>query len=259
MTAIEGPVSPLDCAQRRFAAALEKRARKTADTCESATAPRVRRTRGSLPRHDDSGAHTSLESTMESAFSCNMETAIETLPDDVGALRASIAAARKAHDDERSAHAAERSAHATERAAHAVTAAAHKKLEELHAKLEQIVSELRRAHFGRKSERIDDAQLALALEDLETAAAKLQAEATKAAGIAQTKRTPKPRTPRAEILATLPREEVVNEPESTTCPCCSGALHKIGEGEAGPAGMDRTRAGPAERRNGSTRSRRSCV
>lgn len=49
----------------------------------------------------------------------------------------------------------------------------------------------RRAQLGRKSERIDDAQLALALEDLVVAAATLQA-AAEAAG-AVTKRTPKPR------------------------------------------------------------------
>ena len=152
---------------------------------------------------------------MESAFSCNMETAIETLPIDVDALRALFVV--------------ERTALETERAAHTKTATERDRLAELNAKLEAIVSELRRAHFGRKSERIDDAQFALALEDLETAAAILQAAAAKAAGTTQPKRTPKPRTPRAEILAKLPREEVVIEPESTTCPCCSGALHKIGE------------------------------
>ena len=27
----------------------------------------------------------------------------------------------------------------------------------------------------------------------------------------------------------LPRDEVVIEPENTTCPCCGGALHRIGE------------------------------
>ena len=204
-----------DLARRRLATALERRGRKAADTCEDAARVRKQRTRAPLPRHEDSGTHTALESAMESAFPCTMTSAVETLPNDVDALRAAIVA--------------ECEAHAAERTAHAATAAAYKTLEQLHAKLEQIVSELRRAHFGRKSERIDDAQLALALEDLETAAAKLQAEAAKAAGTAQPKRTPKPRTPRAEILAKLPREEIVIEPESTICSCCNNALHKIGE------------------------------
>ena len=35
-------------------------------------------------------------------------------------------------------------------------------------KLEYIVAEMRRAQFGRRSERITDDQLALALEELET-------------------------------------------------------------------------------------------
>ena len=173
---------------------------------------------------------------MESAFPCAMTTAAETLPNDVDALRALLVGVRAAHATERTALDAERAAHAATAATHVslVTThtslvAEHKTLAELHAKLEQIVTELRRAHFGRKSERIDDNQLALALEELEVAAATLQAAAVKAAGTAQTKRPPKPRTPRAEILAKLPRDEVVIEPESTTCPCCNGALHKIGE------------------------------
>src|SRR6516165_2524804 len=48
------------------------------------------------------------------------------------------------------------------------------------AKLERLIAEIRRAHFGRKSERIDDDQLALALEELETSLAKSEAEADKA-------------------------------------------------------------------------------
>ena len=214
MTAID-TTRALAQARLRLTSAAARRAATAGVAGEGATAPRVRRTHASVPRHDDSGAHTSLESTLESAFSCNMETAIETLPIDVDALRALFVV--------------ERTALETERAAHTKTATERDRLAELNAKLEAIVSELRRAHFGRKSERIDDAQFALALEDLETAAAILQAAAAKAAGTTQPKRTPKPRTPRAEILAKLPREEVVIEPESTTCPCCSGALHKIGE------------------------------
>jgi transposase len=221
MTADTEAATTRDLARRRLATALERRGRTAADTCESAAKPRRQRTRAPLPRHEDSGASAALESAIESAFPCAMTTATESLPDDVDALRALIAA-------ERATHAATTATHTSLVSMHASLVAEHKTLADLHAKLEQIVSELRRAHFGRKSERIDDNQLALALEDLEIAAATLQAAAVKAAS-AQTKRTPKPRTPRAEILAGLPRDEVVIEPESTKCPCCNGALHKIGE------------------------------
>ena len=222
MTAtLESGGRALDQARLRLSAAQTKRAAQAIDASTSAAAPRAQRSRTSLPRHGDSGAHAMLESAMESALPGVMMTAVETLPDDVGALRALIAAAHTALD-------AQRAELATERVAHTQAATERDRLVEQNAKLEAIIAEIRRAHFGRKSERIDDAQLALALEDLETAVAVLQAAAAKAPGVA-TKRPPKPRTPREVILAGLPREEVVIEPESTTCPCCSGALHKIGE------------------------------
>jgi transposase len=88
-----------------------------------------------------------------------MTAAADALPDDIGALRALILAER-----------AERAQFA-ERIAN---------LERLNTKLEYIVAELRRAHFGHKSERITDDQLALALDEPETAAAKAETEAEKA-------------------------------------------------------------------------------
>jgi transposase len=62
------------------------------------------------------------------------------LPDDIGALRTLIL---------------------TERAERAQFAERIAILERLNTKLEYIVAELRRAHFGRKSERITDEQLML--------------------------------------------------------------------------------------------------
>src|SRR5262249_2343909 len=96
-------------------------------------------------------------------------------------------------------------------------------------KLEYIVAEMRRARFGRRSERIDDDQLALALEALETEHAKTEAETENADPALKTERTRQRRKSRNETLDHLPREEVVIEPESKTCPCCNGALHKSGE------------------------------
>ena len=87
-----------------------------------------------------------------------MITTADALPDDISALHALILVERA----ERLAERAEREQFA-ERIAN---------LERLNTKLEYIVAELRRAHFGRKSERITDDQLALALDELETSLAK---------------------------------------------------------------------------------------
>ena len=97
------------------------------------------------------------------------------------------------------------------------------------AKLERLIAEIRRAHFGRKSERIDDDQLALALEELETAIAKDEAKDEKADPDLKLEHARKRRASRALNIEHLPHEEVVIEPESKSCPCCSGTLHVIGE------------------------------
>lgn len=97
------------------------------------------------------------------------------------------------------------------------------------ARLEEILAEIRRAHFGRKSERINDDQLALALEELETSLGKAEAEDEKADTALKAERTKKRRASRNQNLGHLPYEEVVIEPESKICPCCNGDLHVIGE------------------------------
>jgi transposase len=104
-------------------------------------------------------------------------------------------------------------------------------------RLEAIIAEIRRAHFGRKSEKINDDQLALALEELETSLAKSETEADKAEDEAEKagkrsnagrrgNRRPRGRFPN---LDHLPHVEEVIEPENKSCPCCGGALHVIGE------------------------------
>jgi transposase len=74
----------------------------------------------------------------------------DTLPDDFDALRALLQA---------------------ERASRAAIVAERDKLVVRNARLEEIIAEIRRAYFGRKSERITDDQLSLALEELETSLA----------------------------------------------------------------------------------------
>ena len=102
------------------------------------------------------------------------------------------------------------------------------------AQLEHLIALLRRMHFGKRSEKIAPDQLALALED--SAIGEAEAEAL----IAQSKEAaqPQPRkrrdadTPRASLPAHLPRVEVEIMPDVMACPCCGGALHRIGEGRA---------------------------
>jgi transposase len=182
------------------------RARLAQATAKRAT-PR-RRAATTSPRHDDSGAQSSLEGASESVLARSMTTTADALPDDIGALRALILA---------------------ERAELAQFAERIAILECLNTKLEHIVAELRRAHFGRKSERITDEQVTLALDELETAAAKTEAEAEKADPERKAAGTRKRRASRDEKLDHLPHEEVMIEPESKTCPCCGGDLHAIGE------------------------------
>jgi transposase len=174
-----------------------------------------------IARHDDSPTRPMLRGSPESATLWlflgkattprpvqAMTQLSDTLPDDIDALRALILA---------------------ERAAHADIVAERDTLAARNARLEAILQEIRRAHFGRKSERITDDQLALALEELETSLAKAEAEDEKADPALKTERTRKRRASRSETLDHLPHEEVVIEPDSTVCPCCGGDLHVIGE------------------------------
>jgi transposase len=96
--------------------------------------------------------------------------------------------------------------------------------------LRAIIKELQRALFGRRSEKaVDPDQLLLALQDLEQALAEGEAAAEKSdATLPASRRRPR-RVNRGALPRHLPREEVLIEPESTICPCCQGALHRIGE------------------------------
>jgi transposase len=93
-------------------------------------------------------------------------------------------------------------------------------------RMRQIIRQFQRAQFGRHSERLDPDQLQLALEERDIASAQRQAVAEKQAP------SPRPRSEpgqRKSLPSHLPRIEVVIEPETTSCPCCGGAMHLIGE------------------------------
>ena len=171
-------------------------------------------------RHDDSDTRSLLRTAPESATlwlvlgkaGRAVTDHSDTLPHDIDALRALILI--------------ERAAHAS---AHAAVAAERDKLAARNEKLEAIIAEIRRAHFGRKSERITDDQLSLALEELEASLGKAEAEEEKADAGLKAARTRKRRASRSDNLDHLPHEEVVVEPDSKVCSCCGGDLHAIGE------------------------------
>jgi transposase len=95
-------------------------------------------------------------------------------------------------------------------------------------RLEYLVKELRRALYGKKSERLDPDQLDLLLEDLETAVAKAETESDARSGGGRSARQPSQRNI-GRLPEHLERIERVIEPESLECPCGCGEMVKIGE------------------------------
>jgi transposase len=134
----------------------------------------------------------------------SVSASTDPLPADAEALRALLGAAL-----------AERDAALAERDS----------LAEQNDRLRHLLRQLQRAQFGRSSERLDADQLQLALEDLEQAVARSEAEAEKRAP----PRTRRRAETRPSLPPHLPRVELVVAPEDTACPCCRGPMHIIGE------------------------------
>jgi transposase len=137
-----------------------------------------------------------------------MNTAAETLPDDVAALRLMLLEARAERDAERD---------------------QNTRLAAQIDRLRHLLRQLQRLQFGRRSEKLDPDQLNLAFEDLEQALAEVEAEQEKADPALRRARAEKRRTERGSLPEHLPRVEVVIEPDDTACPCCGGAMQIIGE------------------------------
>ena len=131
---------------------------------------------------------------------------IDPLPDDVDALRTLVSQLSSERD---------------------TAVAENRRLIEQNDKLRHLLKKLQNAQFGKKSERLDHDQLQLAMEDLETAAAKQDAEEEKKQ-VAETPARPqtetqkKRRPNRGSLPAHLPRVHVTIEPESTVCPPVRG-------------------------------------
>jgi transposase len=93
--------------------------------------------------------------------------------------------------------------------------------------LKLLIEKLRRAMFGKKSEKIvvQLEQLELHLEELESAQAEMETAIEAAAPAVEVK----PRSPRKPLPEHLPREVVTHLPQGDCCSDCGGALRKFGE------------------------------
>ena len=109
-----------------------------------------------------------------------------------------------------------------ERAAHAVEA----------ERLRQIIKEMQRHRFGRRAETLPIDQLELALEEVHQEAAAEAAGEEARDPERRIERAAKRRSNRGALPEHLPRIETVVDVEDKACPCCTGALHLIGEDRA---------------------------
>jgi transposase len=129
----------------------------------------------------------------------------DNLPTDPDALRALLIAERAQHSAEMAQVGSERD------------------------RLRAIIIALQRHRFGRRSERLDPDQLALALEDLEQSLAAAEAREEHAAPQDQSRPPRRRKINRGALPTHLPRIDVVVDVADRTCSCCAGELHLIGE------------------------------
>src|SRR5580658_621762 len=94
-------------------------------------------------------------------------------------------------------------------------------------RLRQIIKELQRHRFGRRAESLPEDQMLLGLEDTEQAQA--VEEAVSGRQVKPASEKPKRQTNRGSLPAHLPRLDQLVDIADRTCPCCRGALHRIGE------------------------------
>ncbi len=140
-----------------------------------------------------------------------MRNAADHLPTDIEALHALVAALCRERD--------------------AAIAERDQALSQNH-RLQHLLQQLRRMQFGRRSEKLDADQLALAFEDIEQAMAGEEAREDNKDPAAARGRAEKRRASRGTLPAHLPRVHVTIAPEDTNCPCCQAPMHVIGEDTA---------------------------
>jgi len=100
------------------------------------------------------------------------------------------------------------------------------------AKLERLLKRAKDARFGRSSEKLDDDQLQLVLEDIDQAVAALEAAEDRTSAIMCEKRASARRANRGNLPEHLPRIVETLMPVETCCPRCESALHEIGVDES---------------------------
>jgi transposase len=105
-------------------------------------------------------------------------------------------------------------------------------LAEQNERLQHLLLKLKRLQFGAKSERLPEEQLQLALGDIETAIAQLEAQGEQRDHTRKRDGIAKRRASRGALPAHLPRVEVTLTPEDTNCPCCRVAMREIGHDES---------------------------
>ena len=96
-------------------------------------------------------------------------------------------------------------------------------------RLRQIIKELQRHRFGRRAESLPEEQLQLGLEEAEQVEATEEAATEEKAPAERRLRAVRRRANRGALPTHLPRIETVVDIDSTICPGCGGALHRIGE------------------------------
>ncbi len=96
-------------------------------------------------------------------------------------------------------------------------------------RLQHLLHQLQRMQFGRRSEKLDPDQFALAFEDVEQAIAASEAADDKQNEERARARAERRRATRGALPAHLPRVHVTIEPEDKSCPCCRSPMHVIGE------------------------------
>jgi transposase len=96
-------------------------------------------------------------------------------------------------------------------------------------RLRHLLQQLQRMQFGRRSEKLDPDQLALAFEDIEQAIAATEAADDKKDSVGARARAEKRPAGRGALPVDLPRVHVTIAPEDTDCPCCRAPMHVIGE------------------------------
>ena len=96
-------------------------------------------------------------------------------------------------------------------------------------RLQHLLHQLQRMQFGRRSEKLDPDQFALAFEDVEQAIATSEAADDKQNEERARARAERRRATRGALPAHLPRVHVTIEPDDKNCPCCRSPMHVIGE------------------------------